>query len=61
MIFIALLISALSLGFLIGRNLKIIEYHEREEFLKRKVEEAHAQLAQLRRLTRPAPPLKDRP
>jgi hypothetical protein len=55
MIFIVFVLMALSLGILIGRNLKIIEYQEREEYLRKEIAETHSQLMRLRTMARPTP------
>lgn len=53
MITITLMIMTLSMGFLIGRNLKILEYQDREEYLRKEIAETHSQLMRLRSMARP--------
>lgn len=52
MLTITLMIMTFSMGYLIGRNLKILEY---EEHLRKEIAETHSQLMRLRSMARPTP------
>ena len=61
MIFIVFVLMALSLGILIGRNLKIIDYEIKIDKLRSELDETKHQLLRLRSMTAKAPPWKEGP